>query len=95
MFESKHLNTCDSIEAILAATFEEKPLEAYFWDQSDVPSPWNTYWSDTAQEDGGLDIIDPGLGQHWTKYRGVDFGLFTNCDTYEACYCEEHYCVEA
>jgi hypothetical protein len=71
VFEPEPLNTFDSIEAILAATFEEEPLEAYFWEQSTVPSSWNTNWTDAAREGGGLDINDPVFGQHWTKYSGV------------------------
>jgi hypothetical protein len=43
VFEPEPLNTFESIEAILAASFEKEPPEAYFWEQSAVPSPWNTY----------------------------------------------------
>jgi hypothetical protein len=47
------------MEAVIAATFEEKPLEAYFGEQSDFPSPWNIYWTDTVREGRGLDSNDP------------------------------------
>jgi len=59
------------MEVILKATFEEEPLEAYFWEQSTVPSPWNTYWTDAAREGGGLDMNDPVFGPHWTRYLGA------------------------
>jgi hypothetical protein len=39
VFEPEPLNAFESIKAILAATFEEEPLEVYFWEQSDIPSP--------------------------------------------------------
>jgi len=93
--ERKPWNAFDSIEAILAATFKEEPLEAHFFEQSDVPSPWNTYWTDAAREGAGLDINDPVFGQHGTKYSGLCLGLFTNCDPNEPCDCEGHNCVGA
>jgi hypothetical protein len=40
-FERERLNPCESIEAILKTTFEETPLEAYFWEQLAVPSKGN------------------------------------------------------
>jgi hypothetical protein len=95
IFEPEVLNAFDSIEAILTATFEKEPLEAYFWEQSDVPSPWNLYWTDAAREWSGLDINDQVFGQHWTKYRGLHWGLLTDCDPEEPCDCEEHNCVGA
>jgi len=95
VFEPEPLNAFDSIGAIVTAAFEEEPLEAFFFEQSDVPSPWNTYWTDAAREGGGLDIKDPVFGQHWTEYRGLHFGLFTDCDVNELCDCEGHNCVGA
>jgi hypothetical protein len=71
VFEPEPLNTFESIEAILAASFQEEPLEAYFWEQSGVPYPGNTYWTDAAQEGGGLDINDPVFGPHRTRYTGA------------------------
>jgi hypothetical protein len=64
VFEPEPLNAFESIEAILTACFEEEPLEAYFWEQSGFPSPWNTYWTDTAREGGGLDINNPMFRPH-------------------------------
>jgi len=79
----------------LTATFEEEPLEAYLWELSDVPSPWNTFWTDTAREGGGLDIDDAVVGQFWTKYRRLHFELFPDCDSEEAYDCEGLNCVPA
>jgi hypothetical protein len=58
------LNSFESIEAILAAAFEEEPLKAYFWELSTVPLLWNTYWTEAAREGGGFDINDPIFGPH-------------------------------
>jgi hypothetical protein len=44
VFTPESLNVFERIEGILTASFEEEPFEAYFWEQSNVPSPWNTYW---------------------------------------------------
>jgi len=85
------LNAFDSIEIILTATFKEEPLEAYFCEQSTVPSPWNTYWTDAAREVGGLDINDPVFGPHWTRYSGAHSSF--PCDHEEPCDCEELNCV--
>jgi len=71
VFEPEPLNAFDSIEAIVAATFDEEPLEAYFWEQSTVPSPRNTYWTDAAREGGGLDMNNPVLRPHLTRYSGA------------------------
>jgi hypothetical protein len=55
-------------------------LEADFLDHSDIRSPWNTYWTDAAIKGEGLEINDPVFEQHWTKYQGLHFGLFSDCD---------------
>jgi len=89
------LNSFESIEAILASTFEEPALEGSFFEQSDVPSTWNTYWTDAAREGGGFDIDNPVFGQHWTKYFGKHWGLFMNCDPNEHSDCKGHDCVGA
>jgi hypothetical protein len=67
VFGPELVNAFESIEAVLAATFEKEPLEAYFWEQSTVPSPRNTYWTDAAREGGGLNINDPLFGMCWTE----------------------------
>jgi hypothetical protein len=66
VFEPESLNAFENIKAILAATIEEEPLEAYCWEQPTVPSPWNTYLTDSAREDGGLEIKNPVFGTRWT-----------------------------
>jgi hypothetical protein len=71
VFEPEPLNAIESIKAIFAATLEEEPLEAYFWELSTVPSTWNTYGTDTAREGGRLDIIDHVFGSYWTRYLGA------------------------
>jgi len=93
--ELEHLNALESIEAVRAATFEEDPLEANFWEQYHVPSNWNVYLTDTARESGGLDINDLVYGPYWTNYCGLHFGLFTDCDPEETCDCEGYNCVRA
>jgi len=88
VFEPEPLNAFESIKAILRESFKEEPLEAYFWEQSAVPSPWNTYWTDAAREGGGLDINDPVFGQHWIKYQGAH--SWFPCDPEEPCECKGH-----
>jgi hypothetical protein len=85
----------ERMEAILVASFEDEPLEVYFWEQTDVPSSWNIYWTDAAREGGGLDIQDPVFGKNWMKYQGLHFCLFTDCGPEEACDCQGHNCIEA
>jgi len=94
-FEHEPLNAFERIEAVLAATLEEEPLEASMWELSDVRSSWNTYWIDGARAGGGLDINDPVCGQCWTKYCGLHFSLFTDCDPEETWDCEVQDCVGA
>jgi len=91
VFEPEPKNAFDSIEDILAATFKEEPLEANLWEQSTVPSPWNTYWTDAAREGGGLNINDPVFGPHWTRYSGAHSSF--PCDPEEVCDCEGHNCA--
>jgi len=95
VFVPEPLNAFESIETILTATFEEEPLKAYFWEPSDLPSPWNLYWTEVAREGGSLDIHDPVFGPHWTDCRGLHWGLLTNCDSEEICDCEGHNWVGA
>jgi len=91
VFEPEPLNAFDSIEAILAATFEEEPLEAYFWEQSTVPSPWNNYGTDTAREGSGLNSNNPVFGPHRTRYLGAH--SWFPSDPEEPCDCEGHNCA--
>jgi len=91
VFEPEPLNVFESIEEILKTSFEEEPLEAYFWEQSAVPSPWNIYWTDAAREGGGLDINNPVFGPHWTRYTGAH-SWFPG-DPEQPCDCEGHNCA--
>ena len=91
VFEPEQLNAFESIEAILTAFFEEEPIEVYFWEQSPVPSPWNTYWTDAARDGGGLDINDPVFGPHWTRYPGAH--SWFPCDPERPCDCEGNNCA--
>jgi len=91
VFEPEPLNTVESVDTLLAATFEEEPLEACSWEQSTVPSPWNTYSTDAGREGGGLDSNNPLFGPHWTRYTGAHFWF--PCDPEETCDCEGHNCA--
>jgi len=91
VFEPEPLNAFESSEEILTESFKEEPHEAYFWEQSTVPSLWNTYWTDAAREGGGLDIDDPVFGPHWTRYTGAHSGF--PCDPEQPCDCEGHNCA--
>ena len=83
VFNHETMNDFESIKAILTATFEVEPLEAYFWEKSTTPSPWNTYWTDTDRKCGPLDINDPVFGPHWTRYSGAHSGF--PCDPEDPC----------
>jgi len=39
VFELEPLNSFDSIDTILPATLEGEPLDADWWEESDIPSP--------------------------------------------------------
>jgi hypothetical protein len=84
LFEQEPLNAFDSIDAILLET--EEPLEAYFWDEPQAVSPWNSYWTEAAANGGGLSIDDPVFKDSWTKY----FGLHISCKNEDTCYCEHN-----
>jgi hypothetical protein len=67
--EPEPLNFFDSIDALLHET--EQPLEAYFCDAPDMPYPWNLHRTDTARPGGGVNIDDPVIADHWTRYKGL------------------------
>jgi len=91
VFETESLNAFESIEAIPGASFVEESLNGYFCEQSTVPSPWNTYWTDAAKEGGGLDINRPVFGPHGTLYTGAQ--SWFPCNSEEPCDCEGHNCA--
>jgi len=95
VFEHEPLNSVESIEAIITATFEKQTLEAHLWEQSDGPSPRNIDLTDAAGTGGSLDINVPVFGQHCTEYVGLHFGLLTNCDAEEPSHCQGQNCVGA
>jgi hypothetical protein len=69
--EPEPLNAFESIEGLLNIEVDDVYLPAYFWEQSDTPSPWNLYWTEAAVYGGGLTIDDPVFGNNWTKYWGA------------------------
>jgi hypothetical protein len=68
VFQLEPVNAFESIEAVLAATFQEEPFETYFVELPDFPSLWHTYWTDAAIQRVGLDINHPVFGKHCTMY---------------------------
>jgi hypothetical protein len=88
--EPEFLNAFESIEGLLNIEVEDICLPAYFWEQSDVPSPWNLYWIEAATYGRGLGIDDPVFGNSWSKYWGAH--SWCNCDEDTPCRCEGHDC---
>jgi hypothetical protein len=86
--ESEPLNTFKSIEGLLNTEVDDICLPTDFWEQSDVPSPWNLYWAEAAAYGGGLELDDPVFGNSWTRYWGAH--SWFNCDTENPCWCEGH-----
>jgi hypothetical protein len=91
VFEPEPLNSFESIQTLRRSSFEEEHLEAYLWEQSAVPSPWNTYSTDAAREGGGLDINNPVFGPHWARSTGAH--TWFPCYPEELCNCEGHKCA--
>ena len=89
--EPEPLNAFESIEGLLKTEVDDLTLPAYFWEQSDVPSAWNIYWTEAAAYGGGLELDDPVFGNSWTKYWGAY--AWINCHPEEPCECEGHNCV--
>jgi hypothetical protein len=87
-FDTEPSYAFDSIQAILATTFEKVHLEAYSWEQSTVPSPWNMYSTDSARVGGGLAINDAVFALNWTLYSGAKSSF--SCDPEELSACEAH-----
>jgi len=90
-FEREPLNAFDCIRDILAMTLEEEALEAYYWEQSDIPLAWNLYWTKSTEYGGSLDLDDPGLRDSWTKYWGAH--AWFNYDPEEPCQWEGNNCL--
>jgi hypothetical protein len=90
MSEHELLNAFETIEGLLKIVVDDICLPAYFWEQSDIPSCWNLYWTEAAAYGGGLEIHDPVLGNSWTGYW-CDHSWF-NCHTDISSWCEGHDC---
>jgi hypothetical protein len=88
--EPEPLNAFESIEGLLKTEVDDTSLSADFWEQLNVPSPWNQYWTEAAAYGGGLELDDPVFGDSWTEYWGA-YSWF-NCDIETPCWCEGHDC---
>jgi hypothetical protein len=88
--EPEPLNAFESIEGLLNIEVDDICLPAYFWEQSDIPSPWNLYWTEAAAYGGGLEIDDPVFGDCWTQYLGAH--SWFDCKSDIPCWCEGHGC---
>jgi hypothetical protein len=69
--EPEPMNPFKSIEGLLNIEVDDMCLPAYFWEKSEVPSSWNSYWTEGAAHGGGLEIDDPVFGNSWTRYWGA------------------------
>jgi len=88
--EPEPLNILESIEGLLNTEVDNLILPAYFWEQSNIPSPWNTCWTEVAAYGGGLELDDRLVGNCCTMYRGAH-SRFT-CRPEEPCECEGYGC---
>jgi len=85
------LNAFESIDGLLNTEVNDIILPAYCWEQSNVPSPGNIYWTEAAAYGGGLEFNDPVFGSNWTKYWGAH--AWFDCDPELHCECERHNCL--
>jgi len=86
--ELEPLNAFESTEELLNTEVDNLVLPAYFWEQSDVPSHWNLYWTEAAALGRGLELDDLVFGNSWTKYWGAH--AWFDCDPQLPCQCEGH-----
>jgi len=84
------LNAFESIEGLLNTKVDNLTLPAYFWEQSDVPSPWNIYWTAAAASGEGLELDDPVFGSNRTMYWWAHASF--DCDPELPSECEGHNC---
>jgi len=91
MSEPEPLNTFESIEGLLNNQVDDLTFAAYFGEQSDIPSPWNTYWIEAAAYSGGLELDDPVFGKNRTEYWGAH--AWFDCDLELPGKCEGHNCL--
>jgi len=85
------LHVFQLIEGVLNNEVDNLTLPAHFWEQSDVPSPLNTYWTEAAAYRGGSEVDDPVFGNSWTKYWGAH--AWFDCNPELHCECEGHDCL--
>jgi len=90
---SRHepLNPFESVEGLLNTEVDDLILPAFFWEQSDVPSPWNIHWVEAAAYGGGLELDDPVCGSNRTKYWGAH--TWFDCNPESPCECKGHNCL--
>jgi hypothetical protein len=88
--EPEPLNAFESIEGPLNIEVDDIVLRTYFWEQSDVPSLWNLYWTEAAASGGGLEIDNLVFGDSLMRYCGAH--SWFNCDVDTPCWCEGHDC---
>jgi len=89
--EPEPLNAFESFEGLLNIDVDDLILPAYFWEQSDVPSPWNTFWTEAAAYGGGLELDDTAFRNSWTKYSGAH--AWFDCHPALPCQCAGQNCV--
>ena len=71
MCEAEPLNAFESIEGLWNTDVGDLILPAYFWEQSDVPSPWIIYWTAAAAYGGDLERDNSVSGNSWTQFWGA------------------------
>jgi len=84
------VNAFESISELLNTELADLTLPAYFWEQSDVPSRWNIYWTEAPAYGGGLELDDPVYASSWTRYWGAH--TWFDCNPELPCECEGHHC---
>jgi hypothetical protein len=65
--EPEPVNAFENIEGLLNTEVDDPILPAHFSEQSDVPSPWNVYWTEAHAHGGGLELDNPVFGSSWTN----------------------------
>jgi len=88
--EHEPYNAFQSMGELLNTEVDDVTLPAYFGEQSDVSSPWNTDWTAAAAYGGGLKFNNPVFGNGWTKYYRAH--AWFNCHPEEPSECEGHNC---
>jgi len=89
--EPERLNPFERIEGKMNAAVDDLVLPADFWEQSDVPSPWNLHWTQAAAYGGCLELDDLVYGNSGTMYRRAH--AWFDCDPELPCECEGHNCL--